>query len=1324
MHHQYPLQQHIQSQPSQTHSQYRRQSMQVHQQPSFIPPASAHQAHPQYQSRQPQLQLEHHYDAVEFDGLGALSYPPQQSQQEPVVIGVGQGPGNASPKYTGRTATALAANACPPDAFVFGQQQQQSQDLGSPNSGNGSPDALVSSQETFGSTFRFVAANPLGQGIHTGVPEGVPPLESLTSQQRHQQHQQQQDYLDPHGYTPQNKRQRADTVLDRFPSDGSGEEDAGQYAFAQPGEQYDNYVSHVMVQPGIPASGLSQDMQGGLLGQGVHYIPDADGGPGQEQTGPDSRSKQIHRPACVRCKNLKVRCEFTTDPNTCRRCLNGRHDCTTPGRKKRRQPPKREHLLNEIRNQADQIQKLVQQVEEYRRRALHNEPTRLSLSNTPLPPPGSASANGHVSSSFAVGTGAVVPRPDVQEWIERARESIQAIGGLIDNGALAEDGEGDEDGDEEEFEGDDSYDAYEGEESGFEENISEATEGDAGTKWREPARQDADTEEERDVFAVAGPPFSPDARDSVNMDSSRHASPASTVRSASREGSAQPSSRGRGHSHGRGGRRRTPQPPHLAPLPTTPAAPFGLLAHLGIKAEGHRQGSRSPKSSIGGAGGTTVEAGRGSGIEVDSPGGTGGAEGLLSPLSAGTSHTEKHVQSGNDGSGSDSEVRVSVKREESSSEGEGYGAAAPGFFEARRGSVPDPSRLAPARHPVPHILMRGIVSTQEVEILFGIYFDKMNVSCSLLDPILYTAQTTYWRSPFLFTVICAVASRYYSEHPGLYEELTTYAQLAAGTALISGPKNVETVSAYILLSLYPVPMRRWEEDRTWLYLGLAIRVATDLNLHHPNTSPPRNEQHARELLNRTRVWMNCYNLDRSTASWHGKASTIASRDYIACHSEAWYNSSPYNLPNFDIQLVAYNVDLRLLGEFSQKIYSNPNNPTGLNKDLDLNNLSSEIDETLVALEAEWNERLSQETDPDDAQGRFRNSLIKLAYRYARLTVLSFGFQHAFGKNHSQQASFFDRCYRAATEVLRVFIDELSSQRVYLRHGPDAQSVFVTFASAFLIKLLHPKYAPYLRTEQRKEIEYLVRGIIDLLSSPEVVVDDKHSPKLWSRFLNGLLATPMAKVELSPNALKGGSGLPRRPGARKLTQRTSNSSDKQNPSQASPASPDSVGTATHSPSSPSTGVEALNASRQALCEASSSPPPPANLTNTMGSLYPATNEASDVTFDFNHGHTQGNFQTGLGMDGSQQGQHQQGQHGMEIFNSSNALQMNVPEFFHPPLPFDNDLLQSIQSMPDTSLWQDMPGFNWMGALQSTEVDATMHDVLAPDMMNFSIHNHQY
>lgn len=50
-----------------------------------------------------------------------------------------------------------------------------------------------------------------------------------------------------------------------------------------------------------------------------------------------------------------------------------------------------------------------------------------------------------------------------------------------------------------------------------------------------------------------------------------------------------------------------------------------------------------------------------------------------------------------------------------------------------------------------------------------------------------------------------------------------YARLAAGTALIGGQKSVDVVHAYILLALYPVPSRKWEDDRSWIYLGVAIR---------------------------------------------------------------------------------------------------------------------------------------------------------------------------------------------------------------------------------------------------------------------------------------------------------------------------------------------------------------------------------------------------------------------------------------------------------------------------------------------------------------------
>ena len=122
--------------------------------------------------------------------------------------------------------------------------------------------------------------------------------------------------------------------------------------------------------------------------------------------------------------------------------------------------------------------------------------------------------------------------------------------------------------------------------------------------------------------------------------------------------------------------------------------------------------------------------------------------------------------------------------------------------------------------------------------------------------------------------VCAISSRYYTEKSEIYPIAMHFAKHAAASALLNGWKSVELSQAYILMSLYGVPARRWEEDRNWLYTGLAIRIATDLNLHVVSNVKPKTEKQEREMVNQTRVWLLCFNLDRSTASQFGKPSTI------------------------------------------------------------------------------------------------------------------------------------------------------------------------------------------------------------------------------------------------------------------------------------------------------------------------------------------------------------------------------------------------------------------------------------------------------------------
>lgn len=279
------------------------------------------------------------------------------------------------------------------------------------------------------------------------------------------------------------------------------------------------------------------------------------------------------------------------------------------------------------------------------------EPTRLSLSNTPLPHPGAPPVG---SLSYAAGAQL---RPDVQEWIERAREFITLRGGLLDDDALL-DSVGEEDDQYEE-------DGDEGDDTG--------TEG---------ALSGQDTSDAEGNIVIEDPDGVRSPESSI-----RHSSPTSTIHSGSREGSAPPEGMRRRSS----GKRKTPQP-GLSSLPPNPAVPLKLIADLGYSA------SKSPKSAN--------SASRGDSLGPPDTSMASGSPRVMSPTASGD-HADEYEGS-----------VLRSRKPVGEGEGEAYGALAPGYFTARKGSVNDPSHLAPARHPVSHILMRGIVTPKEVESLF------------------------------------------------------------------------------------------------------------------------------------------------------------------------------------------------------------------------------------------------------------------------------------------------------------------------------------------------------------------------------------------------------------------------------------------------------------------------------------------------------------------------------------------------------------------------------------------------------------------------------
>ncbi|EJD43975.1 hypothetical protein AURDEDRAFT_185270 [Auricularia subglabra TFB-10046 SS5] len=409
------------------------------------------------------------------------------------------------------------------------------------------------------------------------------------------------------------------------------------------------------------------------------------------------------------------------------------------------------------------------------------------------------------------------------------------------------------------------------------------------------------------------------------------------------------------------------------------------------------------------------------------------------------------------------------------------------------------------------ILDYGIVTLDEVDALFEIFYKRVNPALSILDEQLHTPVAVRKRCPFLFTVVCAAASRYYLKRPELYPMLMHFAKKQAASSLIDGWKSVELCQAYFIMGDYAPSARRWEEDRSYLYKGLAIRIAMDLNLHQPSRAKPVDEMHAREILNCTRTWLICFNIDRSASTQFGKCATLPSEDPVVRASKEWYQSSPYNHP-YDVHLCAYVQLLRLMTQFHDIVQDK--GAMTMNKNIDYLSVARIYDDQLTAFKEEWTERFRQTSDPKDPAAVYRVHLMPVIVNYCKLVMYSFGFQHAFEKGLARGDPFFLRCWNAATSVVRGMSDVLGPTG-FLRYTAECHFVFGTFASGFLFKLLRPEFAAMVDADQKKSILSLVTRLADVLERN--AIDDTHAPRLYARFLYSLVRKHAGPGELPPSA---------------------------------------------------------------------------------------------------------------------------------------------------------------------------------------------------------------
>ncbi|KAF9241296.1 hypothetical protein BU15DRAFT_45024, partial [Melanogaster broomeanus] len=274
----------------------------------------------------------------------------------------------------------------------------------------------------------------------------------------------------------------------------------------------------------------------------------------------------------------------------------------------------------------------------------------------------------------------------------------------------------------------------------------------------------------------------------------------------------------------------------------------------------------------------------------------------------------------------------------------------------------------------------------EIGELFRLYFDTINASCTLLDPVYHQPERLIGMNPFLFTVVIALASRHYKKR-SFHGIAMEFARDAARNALMDAPKTIETCQAFLLLAAHPIPCKRWTEDRSWMFIGIAFSLGKELGLHlAPDGSLPE-----RERLNRTRTWLGCFCIDGSHSVQSGKLPMIARDDYVACTSREWYKSSPSNIA-WDIHVCWYVHMLTVMLEYREEISKWQRQE----EDVDIVATAVRYDQRLYEICQAWENRFAEHPQSHALSGpvfKGRTDCCRMIAAYMRLVVLSHGFQH-------------------------------------------------------------------------------------------------------------------------------------------------------------------------------------------------------------------------------------------------------------------------------------------------------------------------------------------
>lgn len=398
-------------------------------------------------------------------------------------------------------------------------------------------------------------------------------------------------------------------------------------------------------------------------------------------------------------------------------------------------------------------------------------------------------------------------------------------------------------------------------------------------------------------------------------------------------------------------------------------------------------------------------------------------------------------------------------------------------------------------------LQAEYVTEPEVDTLFYSYFAHLNPIIGLLDPRLHTASYVRQRSTVLFTTIISVSSKFFLPH--VHDRCHALSQSLIGRGLASDMCNIEYVQALSLSTFY----KDADDASSWRKVGLAIRMAYEINLHEFRTEPlPTEEIPARKQLNRERTWIQLVLYDFTTASQRNKPNMIPDQDFPDV--EKWVRDHPQFPCYADAQLagsVSFLIVYRLIQ--STRAAMMVSKPGGF--DATIRHLFRMLDQTpkfWATLE-----------DTSAGLAPVSRSIMRFYYFSSQLSINELQMLSLVSPPSETAQMALLQCKDSAMLVLRHVVDDMAPSG-YVPYTQDGIAFATAYAGVWLYKHLM-KFEPGVITE----ITDVFRAVVEACETQSR--QPKDIPSYFAKFFSHLVRNSESARSPLDRILSAGQDMP-------------------------------------------------------------------------------------------------------------------------------------------------------------------------------------------------------